>query len=53
MPLAGKGLKKLEEAGIEIHSGLLESQAAELNPGFIKRMESGRPFVRVKLAIKS
>ena len=49
--VAGNGLKKLEEADIETQSGLLESQARELNPGFIKRMESGRPFVRVKLAM--
>ena len=49
--VAGSGLKKLEQAHIETHSGLLETQARELNPGFIKRMESGRPFVRVKLAM--
>ncbi len=49
--VAGKGLKKLQDAGIEVESGLLETQARELNPGFIKRMESGRPFVRVKLAM--
>lgn len=49
--VAGSGLKKLQAAGIEVQSGLLESQARALNPGFIKRMESGRPFVRVKLAM--
>ena len=49
--VAGDGLKKLQDAGIEIEYGLLESQARELNPGFIKRMESGRPFVRVKMAM--
>jgi diaminohydroxyphosphoribosylaminopyrimidine deaminase/5-amino-6-(5-phosphoribosylamino)uracil reductase len=49
--VAGDGLKKLKEAGIEVESGLLESQARELNPGFIKRMESGRPFVRIKMAM--
>lgn len=49
--VAGNGLKKLQDAGIETGHGLLESQARELNPGFIKRMESGRPFVRVKLAM--
>ncbi|MFV2003904.1 MAG: bifunctional diaminohydroxyphosphoribosylaminopyrimidine deaminase/5-amino-6-(5-phosphoribosylamino)uracil reductase RibD [Gammaproteobacteria bacterium] len=49
--VAGSGLKRLQDAGIETESGLLESQARELNPGFIKRMESGRPFVRVKLAM--
>ncbi len=49
--VAGCGLQKLQNAGIEVESGLLAVQAAELNPGFIKRMESGRPFVRVKLAM--
>ncbi|NOQ87753.1 MAG: bifunctional diaminohydroxyphosphoribosylaminopyrimidine deaminase/5-amino-6-(5-phosphoribosylamino)uracil reductase RibD, partial [Gammaproteobacteria bacterium] len=49
--VAGSGLKKLQDAGIETEHGLLESQARELNPGFIKRMESGRPFVRIKLAM--
>ncbi len=49
--VAGSGLKKLQDAGIETGSGLLESQARELNPGFIKRMECGRPFVRIKLAM--
>ena len=49
--VAGSGLKKLNDAHIETDSGLLESQARELNPGFVKRMESGRPYVRVKLAM--
>ncbi len=49
--VAGSGLKKLQDAGIETEYGLLEAQARELNPGFIKRMETGRPFVRVKLAM--
>jgi diaminohydroxyphosphoribosylaminopyrimidine deaminase/5-amino-6-(5-phosphoribosylamino)uracil reductase len=49
--VAGSGLKKLQDAGIETGVGLLEVQARELNPGFIKRMDAGRPFVRVKLAM--
>ena len=49
--VAGKGLKKLQRAGIDVDLGLLETQAQELNPGFIKRMQRGRPFVRVKLAM--
>jgi diaminohydroxyphosphoribosylaminopyrimidine deaminase/5-amino-6-(5-phosphoribosylamino)uracil reductase len=49
--VAGQGIERLNQAGIETHCGLLEQQARELNPGFIKRMESGRPFVRVKLAM--
>ena len=49
--VAGSGLKKLQDASIEVESGLLELQARQLNPGFIKRMEYGRPFVRMKLAM--
>ncbi len=49
--VAGSGLKKLQDAHIETDSGLLEIQARELNPGFVKRMESGRPYVRVKMAM--
>ena len=38
-------------AGIEVASGVLEQEARELNPGFIKRMEQGLPLVRVKMAM--
>lgn len=48
--VAGRGMERLCEAGIQVESGLLEVQARELNPGFISRMERGRPWVRVKLA---
>ncbi len=49
--VAGKGLQRLRDAGIEVTCGLLEEQARELNPGFIKRMQQGLPWVRVKLAM--
>ncbi|WP_415911769.1 bifunctional diaminohydroxyphosphoribosylaminopyrimidine deaminase/5-amino-6-(5-phosphoribosylamino)uracil reductase RibD [Neptuniibacter sp. QD37_11] len=49
--VAGRGMTMLREAGIEATSGLLEESARALNPGFIKRMETGLPFVRVKSAI--
>ncbi len=49
--VAGQGLAKLAAQGIEVESGLLEAQARELNPGFIRRMESGRPYVRVKFGM--
>jgi len=49
--VAGKGLQLLKEAGIEVESGVLEQQAKALNPGFIKRMSKGLPYVRVKLAM--
>ncbi|MGE4407236.1 bifunctional diaminohydroxyphosphoribosylaminopyrimidine deaminase/5-amino-6-(5-phosphoribosylamino)uracil reductase RibD [Pseudomonas sp.] len=49
--VAGRGLALLRSAGIEVASGVLETEARELNAGFIKRMESGLPFVRAKLAM--
>lgn len=46
----GGGAARLREAGIEVSGGLLERSARELNPGFLSRMERGRPWVRLKLA---
>jgi diaminohydroxyphosphoribosylaminopyrimidine deaminase / 5-amino-6-(5-phosphoribosylamino)uracil reductase len=34
-----------------VRSGVLEADARALNPGFLKRMEHGLPFVRVKMAM--
>jgi diaminohydroxyphosphoribosylaminopyrimidine deaminase/5-amino-6-(5-phosphoribosylamino)uracil reductase len=34
-----------------VEHGLLEAQARALNPGFVKRMEQGLPYVRCKLAM--
>lgn len=49
--VAGSGLEQLQGAGIIVQSGLLEAEARELNRGFINRMETGRPWVTVKLAV--
>lgn len=49
--VSGRGAEALRRAGVEVDSGLLAAEAAELNPGFLKRMRSGRPWVRVKLAM--
>lgn len=49
--VAGRGLALLRDAGIEVRSGVLESEARALNAGFVKRMEQGLPFLRVKLAM--
>ena len=48
--VAGQGLAKLRAAGIETASGLLESEARELNIGFVSRMTRGRPWLRLKVA---
>jgi diaminohydroxyphosphoribosylaminopyrimidine deaminase/5-amino-6-(5-phosphoribosylamino)uracil reductase len=44
-------MQRLAQAGIAIHSGVLEGEARAINQGFLKRMEHGLPFVRVKLAM--
>jgi diaminohydroxyphosphoribosylaminopyrimidine deaminase/5-amino-6-(5-phosphoribosylamino)uracil reductase len=47
----GGGLQKLEQAGVATASGLMEKEARELNRGFVSRMERGRPWVTLKLAM--
>ena len=48
--VAGRGLRILSDAGVTVQSGLREAEAVALNPGFIQRMQTGLPWVRVKLA---
>lgn len=48
--VSGNGLQKLQQSGIQTEQGLLQTEAEQLNRGFIKRMRTGRPWVTVKLA---
>lgn len=48
--VAGQGLAKLQAAGIAVEVGVLEAEAQALNEGFVRRMTTGRPLVRLKLA---
>ncbi len=48
--VSGRGYDKLRAAGIEVEAGVLEADAIELNIGYTKRMKTGRPWVRVKIA---
>ena len=48
--VAGQGLEKLRNAGIQVDCGLMAEQAYELNIGFFKRMRQGLPWVRLKTA---
>ncbi|MBW7849189.1 MAG: bifunctional diaminohydroxyphosphoribosylaminopyrimidine deaminase/5-amino-6-(5-phosphoribosylamino)uracil reductase RibD [Rhodospirillales bacterium] len=48
--VAGKGLDRLREAGVEVSVGLLGKEAAELNAGFFQRTLVGRPLVTLKTA---
>ncbi len=47
--VAGKGFAMLREAGVEVAVGIMEQEARALNKGFIKRMETGLPFVQLKM----
>jgi diaminohydroxyphosphoribosylaminopyrimidine deaminase/5-amino-6-(5-phosphoribosylamino)uracil reductase len=49
--VAGRGLDRLRERGIQVETGILEGEAHSLNPGFAKRMSEGLPWVRCKLAM--
>ncbi len=49
--VAGEGLATLRAAGIVVQTGLMEAQARALNRGFFSRIERGRPWLRVKLAM--
>lgn len=47
----GAGIEKLRAAGIGVQVGLMRDAAHELNIGFFSRIQRGRPWVRVKLAM--
>ena len=48
---AGSAIARMRAAGIVVESGLMREAARELNRGFFSRIERGRPWVRVKLAM--
>lgn len=48
--VAGRGLKRLQAAGIQTESGLLGEQAKALNASFLTNMRERRPYVILKWA---
>lgn len=48
--VSGQGVARLRAAGIEVSEGVLAASAEPLNPGFLRRMRGGRPWVRLKTA---
>ncbi len=48
--VAGGGIARLRQAGIDVAAGLCAEEAAELNAGFFTRVQFGRPLVTLKLA---
>ena len=47
--VAGRGLYKLQQAGVEVRHGLMLAEAEAVNLGFLKRMRTGFPYVQLKL----
>lgn len=49
-PAAAHGGERLRQAGVAVDFGLCESEARELNIGWLRRIADGRPWARVKIA---
>ena len=48
--VAGKGIKKLIDGGVEVITGILENEARQLNRRFLTWVEKQRPFILLKWA---
>lgn len=48
--VGGGGIKALENAGLDVVTGVLENECKYLNRGFIKRIKTQLPWVCLKLA---
>ena len=49
--VSGRGFAHLRDAGIEVCTGLLAEEATQLNEAYIHFMQTGRPFVHLKMAV--
>lgn len=48
--VAGKGIARMRDAGVEVTVGVLEKESERLNEAFMTSHRLGRPFVMVKVA---
>lgn len=48
--VSGEGIKQLQDAGIEVEIGVGEEEGNELNKFFFKHIETGLPYVMLKVA---
>lgn len=48
--VAGRGIKRLKDAGIEVQVGVLEAESKWLNRAFIKNIVWGSPYINLKIA---
>jgi diaminohydroxyphosphoribosylaminopyrimidine deaminase/5-amino-6-(5-phosphoribosylamino)uracil reductase len=44
---SGRGVERLKKAGLQVETGLLAPEAAVLYEGYLHRVETGRPMVRI------
>lgn len=49
--VAGRGIERLQAAGIAVDVGLCADEARAMNRGFLSRVERGRPWLTLKLAM--
>lgn len=44
---SGRGVERLRKAGLQVETGLMQEEAAVLYEGYLHRVETGRPMVRI------
>lgn len=49
--VAGKGIRRLQDAGVDVEVGILENECRRLLAPFAKHVTTGRPFVILKSAV--
>ena len=49
--VAGGGIQRLRDAGLEVITGVLSAEAAEQNRAFVHRVQTGRPWGLLKWAM--
>jgi len=49
--VAGRGLNKMKEAGIEVISGIMEQESQEINKVFVKYINNDIPYIFLKTAL--
>ena len=48
--VAGQGVERLREHGVDVQIGVLEKQCKRLNEAFVRHVQTGRPLVTLKIA---
>jgi diaminohydroxyphosphoribosylaminopyrimidine deaminase / 5-amino-6-(5-phosphoribosylamino)uracil reductase len=51
--VAGKGIARLRQAGVEVDVGVCQAEAREINDGFAVWVRTGRPLVTLKAALSA